>query len=353
MSAASAPPWPGSRVVLGWWRQLSGRQPRQLWISHLLIHGLEALVRVRRAQPLDPWQRAFLHLLDARTGSNPKSAFDDLQMDRQILARLLRQLMDTGLVRTNGSGAWELTAAGRQALAAGSLSASEEERRSFCFVDNADLHRPSYYLSILSPLPIGATPRGALTQPRSALSALETCLQQTSEWKVRHHFPADVEELLLPRPDADPATSWRRVVLDSPHWLPFVFIRPASPVGAAHLLGFAVQSEGWILERDPGLRLAEGWQEALPDLAEEPDGEAWRQSWQAWSHPRGLPSGEVNACRLERAEHRLLVRAPPRLIDRLRVARSDAVKSESWLLAGDGRTRTAAQIELLPLEGSK
>jgi len=43
------------------------------------------------------------------------------------------------------------------------------------------------------------------------------------------------------------------------------------------------------------------------------------------------------------------VRAPHRLIERLRAARSDAIKQEAWLLAGAGRTRTAAQLELLPL----
>jgi hypothetical protein len=37
------------------------------------------------------------------------------------------------------------------------------------------------------------------------------------------------------------------------------------------------------------------------------------------------------------------------LIERLRAARSDAVKHEAWLLAGDGRTRLAAQLELHPL----
>ncbi len=29
--------------------------------------------------------------------------------------------------------------------------------------------------------------------------------------------------------------------------------------------------------------------------------------------------------------------------------RSDAIKQEAWLLAGEGRTRTAAQLELVPL----
>jgi hypothetical protein len=176
---------------------------------------------------------------------------------------------------------------------------------------------------------------------------LEACVRQTPEWKARYQFPTDVEAVLPPRAEEPDATDWRRVVLDSPQQLAFVFIRPA---GGETLLGFLVQPEGWALEREPALRLDEGWQEALPDLAEEPAMEAWRQSWQEWSHPRGLPANEVEACRLERVDHRLLVRAPPRLIERLRTTRSDAVKGESWLLAGSGRTRTAAQIELLPLE---
>jgi hypothetical protein len=55
----------------------------------------------------------------------------------------------------------------------------------------------------------------------------------------------------------------------------------------------------------------------------------------------------VEACRLERVDHRLLVHAPPRLIERLRAARSDAMKQEAWLLAGVGRIRSAAQIDLV------
>ena len=107
--------------------------------------------------------------------------------------------------------------------------------------------------------------------------------------------------------------------------------------------------ESWVLEPEPLLALAEGWEEALPDLAVEPSPQMWRQAWQTWSQPRSLASADVAACRLERVDHRLLVHAPLRLIDRLRAARSDAIKQEAWLLAGEGRTRTAAQIELHPM----
>ncbi|MGH7168973.1 MAG: hypothetical protein ACRELG_01675, partial [Gemmataceae bacterium] len=106
MSAASVQSWPGSRVLLGWWRELANRQPRQLRISRLLFHRLEALVRVNRSRSLDRWQRALLHLASTRVpyGGELTSSFTDLQMDPQILGQLVRELTDTGLLHCNGSG---------------------------------------------------------------------------------------------------------------------------------------------------------------------------------------------------------------------------------------------------------
>src|SRR5262249_37650842 len=144
-----------------------------------------------------------------------------------------------------------------------------------------------------------------------------------------------------------PSTNWQRVVLDSLETLALVLIRTATSAGEPVVLGFGVRSEGWALEPEPILTLAEGREEVLPDLAEELPPAAWRQAWQVWCQPRSLPPADVEACRLERVDHRLLVHAPSRLIDRLRAARSDAVKQEAWLLAGDGRTRPAALIDLV------
>ncbi len=121
MSAASAPSWPGSRILLGWWRALLGRQPQQLWFSHLLLHRVEALVRVSRVHPLDVWQRALLRLASTRVrgAADLEGAFVDLRIDRQVLAQLLRELIDAGLLHVNGTGVWDLTATGRQALETG------------------------------------------------------------------------------------------------------------------------------------------------------------------------------------------------------------------------------------------
>jgi hypothetical protein len=360
MSAAFVQSWPGSRVLLGWWRELAGRKPQQLRLSRLHVHRVEALVLVRRPRPLDRWQRALLGLAGAHiphSGELLKS-LTDLQMDIQVLGQLVRELTEGGLLHRNGTGLWQMTPAGRRALETGAVSLAAEERRTFAFVDNSALGLPPHFL----PLQLGPARFAEPASPETAgcsfeAASLEACIRQTSEWKACFHFPTDVEALLPPRPDDSPAANWRRVVLDAVEHRLFVFIHAAQTAGQAsrlsstapRLLGFAVRPEGWTLEPEPLLALAEGWQEALPDLAAEPSLEMWRQAWQTWSHPRSLPQVEVTPCRLERADHRLLVHAPPRLIDRLRTARSDAIKHEAWLLAGDGRTRTAAQIELHPL----
>src|SRR5262249_42302174 len=117
--------------------------------------------------------------------------------------------------------------------------------------------------------------------------------------------------------------------------------------GQRRLLGFAVRPEGWALETAaPAFALASAWEEVFPDLTEEPPADAWRQAWLTWCQPRDLPPAETAACAVEHHGHQLRVRAPRRLVERLRAARSDAVKGEAWLLTGKERVQTAAQVEL-------
>jgi hypothetical protein len=354
MSAAFVQSWPGSRVLLGWWRELAVRKPQQISLGRLLIHRIEVLVQVRKPRALDSWQRALLGLADARVphGGELLSSLSDLQMDPQVLGQFVRELTESGLLHQNGSGLCQMTSTGRHALQTGAVSVAVEERRTFAFVDNSALGQPPHFL----PLSGGRQPpefrlsRGAdasrSEESPFELAELEACLRRTPEWKARFRFPMDVESLLPPRPDESPTANWRRVILDAVERQLFVFIHTAQTSAAPLMLGFCVRPDGWVLEPEPLLALSEGWEEALPDLAAEPSPQLWQQAWQTWSHPRRLPLAEVAACRLQRVDHRLLVHAPLRMIDRLRAERSDAVKQEAWLLAGEGRTRRAAQIEL-------
>lgn len=45
MTAVAPLTFPGTRALAGWWRLLAPRQPRAMWVAHLLLHRIEALVR--------------------------------------------------------------------------------------------------------------------------------------------------------------------------------------------------------------------------------------------------------------------------------------------------------------------
>jgi hypothetical protein len=256
------------------------------------------------------------------------------------------------LLGHNGTGMWQITPAGHHALETGAAVVDVEERRTFAFVDNASLGRPPHFLPLNGgPQPLEQIQSRGADAPRSEdhpfdSAILEACMRQSPEWKACYRFPAEVDSLLPPRPDE---SDWHRVILDAIEERPLVFIHTAKKSGAPLLLGFSVRADGWVMDPEPVLELSNAWEEVLPDLAVKPSLGMWRQAWQAWTHPRGLAPADVEACRLEHVDHRLLVYAPPRLIERLRAARSDAIKQEAWLLAGDGRTRLAAQLELHPL----
>jgi hypothetical protein len=336
MTAALTTALPGSRTLLGWWRELAAWQPQGLWLGHLLLHRVEALVEVAHRRRLDRLRQAVLR---AHSLSGPLTA---LHLEPQVLARLARELAGEGLLAQGAADRPSPTPAGRQALEGGAYVARTRERRAFYFVDNSSLHRPPHFVPL--------EPRG-LSSPCAGewhfdAALLGECVRQTPEWKSRYRFPAEVEAVLGPTP-GEP--DWRRVIVDRPEQLLLALVRASGGADGPTLLGFPVRAEGWVLDHEtPVLSLGGGWQEAFPDLAEDAPPEAWRQAWLAWCQPRSLPQAEAEACRLERSGHRLRVRAPQRLVERLKSLRSDAMKNETWLLAGSGRSRAAAQVSIEP-----
>src|SRR5437868_8144855 len=103
-----------------------------------------------------------------------------------------------------------------------------------------------------------------------------------------------------------------------------LFVLAGADAAKETLLGFAVQPDGWRLQTDrPMLTLGEGWQEVLPELAEELPPDAWRQAWQAWGQAHGRQAEEVEACSLEHKGIRLRVTVPPALAEQLHAWRGD------------------------------
>jgi hypothetical protein len=349
MTAAAALAYPGGRALGGWWRQLAPLRPRALWVAHLFLHHVEAHVRVGR--PCRPDRLSRL-ALEAVALSAPGPVHERLHLGPQAAGRVLRELEQAGLVKSAETGL-VLTGLGASVRQHGEYSRVTYERRAFYFVDGA------------VPRFLALRPGAATSWPAAAdwhfdVAWLKECLLRPAEWKRCHGFPLDVDEVvdLMESPPAggepadptapDGATDWQRVVLDRAERLLVALVLAPDSGGGERLLGFSVQQRDWSVDTTrPVLELGSCWQETFSPLREDPAAERWRQAWRGWALGSGLPVPEVDACRLERVGHRLRVLAPKAVIDRLRAARAEALRGDTWLLAGEERLRAAAAIEIV------
>jgi hypothetical protein len=350
MTADSRLAFPGSRTLAGWWKSFASLQPRALWVGHLLLHGIEALVEQQMSERLEDLVWFVLRALNVDARATLDTVENHLHLGRPLLAQLLRRLEREKLVGSRESGAWSLTALGRQAAETGSCPRSRFARRRFYFVESHQLGRPPTYVNLLDAST--AVPWAAPEDWRFPIECLTDALREPPEWKYQQGFPLEVLQLVQLSESATLPPAWQRVVLDRPERMLVAVVRTRAAEGGERLLGYAIQQQGWSLKiAEPAFVIPGTWQKQLPDLEEEPTAKAWRQAWRVWCQPRGLVSADVEACGVSCHECCLRVVAPSRLIDRLRVCRSDALKSEAWVLAGEGRWRAAALIELTEAAG--
>jgi hypothetical protein len=353
MTAVSPLVFPGSRTLASWWKQLAPLQPRALWAGHLLLHRVEALATLHLLSPLERVSLFVLKAL-ALTGESSLQDVDHrLHLGLPLLRQLLRQLESEKLVRPKEDGTWSLTELGQQGQQQGSYTQIRPERRVFYFVESEEPARPPHYLNFAHQP--ASLPWLAGDGWRFEPSHLQACVGRPADWKQRFGFPLEVQQILGGGTARAGSASqeWQHIILDQPERLVTALVLAASD-GRERLLGFAVQPEGWALQAtEPAFAIEADWQEAFPHLAVDLSLDHWHHAWRAWCQPRGLPAAEVAACVLERQSYRLRVLAAPRLVERLRAARSDVFKGEAWLLAGTGQLRAAAQVELLEMKREK
>jgi hypothetical protein len=357
MTAASSLAFPGSRTLAGWWRQLAPLAPQALWVGHLFLHHVEALVASVRPWPLDPLHRFVLQALAAEQQALspglpvPPDLLERLNARLHLGQPLVRQVLHAlaveGLTVHDLQGTWTLTGLGREALAQGVYPRAGQERRVFHFVEagaeSTPPRRPPHFLYLNG--------HAGVSWPVAEdwgfdVGLLQACVRQPVAWKHLHGFPEDVHEILdLPAASAAPA--WQRVIVDRPERLPVALVLNVAPEGDTQLLGFPVRQEGWVLQASHAVFVLRGdWQAPFPELGSQPSEEACRQAWQSWCQPRGLPAEEVAACALQAEGLHLRVGTPPSLLERLRATRSDALKGEAWLLIGDGALRAALLLQV-------
>jgi hypothetical protein len=336
MTAAATRTFPGPRAYHNWLRELSSLQPRRLWLSHLLVHRVEALVAVARPGRLETFPLALLRRLFVSTSSAAVvAALERLHFDRQFVLPLLRELTAAGLLHADG-GTWTLTAAGQQALQQDAYTHRVQERRVFYFVDNPG-GAPRYLPLTHTAGPVVDLGGDWIFEP----AHLRDCVQRATVWKQRIGFPVDVEAVL-----DEPAEDWRQVILDRAEHAPLLFVETSSN-GEGSLLGFLVRCDNWALQREPpALTLRTDWHELLPDFAESFSQEAWREAWWAWYQTRQLPAADATAWPVEYADCKVRVKASKAFVEQLKAARHEVLRGETWLTIGAGRTRAAALLEI-------
>lgn len=341
------PAFPTGKTLASWWTQLAPWQPQFLWVAHLLVHQVEALVTAFRQHPLDPLSAAVLRAIRSFPGSALGPLNEHLGLGRQVLARALPALQSEGLVAAAGTG-WNATPLGERALTQGDYSGPYLERRSFTFVAASTPDRPPHYLALP---PAALTPCLPPPDWHFEPAVLQDCLDRPAKWKARFGFPTDIQRIGDHEAAAAGRPTWRQVMLDRAERLTAVLVRAAPESGPERLLGFAFRPDGWHLQaQEPLFALETDWHAVFPGLAEDVPSEEWRHAFRAWAESRGLKGPEIEGCPLVRVGHRLQVVLGPRALDRLRSSRSDALKGLAWLLAGEGRIRPAVQIEVVTAE---
>jgi hypothetical protein len=324
-------PFPGSQTVSAWWHELAPHRPLRLWLSHLLLHRVEALTEVDRPCHLNGLH---LEVLRAVSGGHRLAG-----LDPAFSASLTRELIDGGFLTGTGPDL-KLTDAGRGAVAGGCVGSFE--RRTFYFLDNRSVERPHHLVRLHR----AGTPISPAEPWEFDREALQDAAAKDAEWKARFGFPAGVIRLQLPSPNNG---DWRSVILDRPEHLFVAVVEVKQNAEESCLLGFAARVDGWALEpRSPVLDLGRGWQEAMPDLAAEPSEEEWRAAWLARADQKGIPRTDAAACRLEPSAPLLRVHAATISLARLRGSGAGSSFGEEWMLAGQGRSRAAARVELVP-----
>lgn len=341
MTAAAPRTFPVPRTYQTWLRELAPVQPRRLWFSHLFVHRIEALVSVAQSHRLDPFLLALLRTLSASPTAQDKAAsLDQLPLDRQLAAPLVRELAAAGLLHADTEG-WTLTESGKAALAGGTYPRRTDERRVFFFVENGNA-APRYIplRQTAGPLP------DAGESWRFAPALLRDCLQRDRVWKQRVGFPQDVEALVV-----EASATWRQVVFDRAEHAPLLLVETTAAEGGSALLGYLVRCDNWTWQREaPALLLGEGWQELLPDFAEGLSQQSWQTAWLAWCQARQLSSPDAAACVVEYAGCKLHVKAPRAFMERLKAQRHEVLRGDTWLTVGSSRTRAAACVEMRELE---
>jgi hypothetical protein len=365
MIAASSLAFPGSKTLAAWWSQLAPFHPLQMWVGHLFIHRLEVLAEVVLSETVDPLHLMLLRAIDresrceentssGQTGALSPQLFlerldQHLHLTPGLILRLLADLRGEGLLTP--APLPTLTESGRLSLAKGTFPKTHWQRRELAFVERLrpDGSRllPPHFLALAG----GA---GQRWQPDANLNFELAWLKQSAgqppTWRDTFAFPQEIRTIAAyPEDQGQEPPPWQRVAVDRPERL-LVAAAATGTSAPEKILVFAARQDGWELRSDKPIgTMAWTGRQEFADLAESAN---WSKAWQTWCHPRHYPADEVAACTLTQTGPRLDLLAPAALHARLTAGKSELLKGDTWLLAGEGYLRSAANVRLRVSEQS-
>lgn len=342
MVDVSALVFPASGVLAGWQRQLAARQPQALWIGHLFLQRVEALVQTATQRPLERGAALILQAVGLSEAASNDQALvnlrDRLYFPEAMLRHELRNLESHGLVAVERIA---LTAAGRQALADGFYAQPQWQRRSFTFLERWDAEGGRVTPPRFVPAePVTAAPWQSASPWDDAW--LRECLAKPVAWKNACGFPQDVRAVANAAPDTIPL--WQRVTAVRPEKL--IAAIALIPQGqATQLLAFAARLSGNLASLTPLLQLGEEGRAQLPELAPEPTAEDVQSAWLCWCQCHGITSPLAESCPYRVNGLELRVQVPAVLLHELHGRRCELTGQE-WLLLGGGAVRRAVQLHV-------
>jgi len=342
--------FPSNRTLADWWKHLAPLQPRALWVAHLLLHRVEAMVKVEKPAAVDAFAHYVLKALAITEPASTEALEAGSPARRPLLCQVLRKLQADDLVSCSTTGSWSVTPRGRHALQQGIALHVENVRRAFHFVESEKASRLPEFLPLQNHAALLSLPE---TEHRPfPVDLLDQCVAQPAAWKMRRGFPLEVTEILKAQGEraasCTPQPAWQRIIIDHPRRLLVLVILAPGPNGSDRLMGFGIQPERWILHHaEPAFVAGSDWPEILPDLASEVRMESWAEAWKAFCRSLNPPVAETEAAVQDKTGLRLTIKVGRLFMDWLRATRSDLLKGEGWLLVGQGRARAAAVIKLI------
>jgi hypothetical protein len=335
MNASASLTFPEPAVLASWYSQLLPLNPHAIWVGHLLVHRVEALVRTEQSRPIDPPVRAVLGAL-AERAQDISSLEKRLGLQRQFLFQVLRELSAMGLASDRPSG-WEVTEAGSHAHLSGHCLQPTYKRRTFHFL----------CLPNASPIYVSLTTSAAELWTGSVPSQfdpglLNQCARQSETWKTRSGFPKEVVQVVAPDDPLLLAAAWQKVVVSQPLQHSAVLVA-CGKSDEESLRAFTYRRDAWGLDTSqPAFSFGREWRETIPKLAAEVPAETLQNAWREWCEGKGISPADTNACRLEVEGCALHVFASPGIVSRV------GDKERKWLLLGDETIRRALEVKVSP-----